>query len=102
MKITLEAVVETLRNKRIQRGITIEKLSELSNVSVGTISTLETKKHTNMSVSTLFKLMNALNVSGYDIFGSEDEKINELIADNRQLRLALNGIVDQANGSLER
>ncbi len=43
MKTTTEQIAEKLRMKRLQHGMTVEKLSEIADVSVGTISTLERK-----------------------------------------------------------
>ncbi|AEJ31664.1 MULTISPECIES: helix-turn-helix domain-containing protein [Leuconostoc] len=101
MDTTINDIADALRNKRTQREYTIEKLAELADVSVGTISTLETKTRTNISVSTLLKLMKALDINGYDIFGSEKDDVKKLIADNQKLRQSLNDVIALAKGGLE-
>lgn len=101
MKITTNDIAEKLREKRLQRGYTIEQLSELSDTSVGTISMLENKRRTNISVLTLLRLMEALNVKGYEIFGSSDENINDLVAENQRLRNTLRSLINSANEQLE-
>ena len=72
-------------------------MSEIADVSVGTISTLERKLKVNLSITTLLKLMDALNVKPYELFGSADPSIDELLEDNRALEEKLQNIADIAN-----
>jgi len=97
MKTTTEQIAEKLKMKRLQHGLTVEKLSEIADVSVGTISTLERKLKVNLSITTLLKLMDALNVKPYELFGSADPSIDELLEDNRALEEKLQNIADIAN-----
>ncbi len=97
MKTTTEKIAEKLKMKRLQHGMTVEKLSEIADVSVGTISTLERKLKVNLSITTLLKLMDALNVEPYELFGSADPSIDELLEDNRALEEKLQNIADIAN-----
>ena len=101
MKTTTEQIAEKLRMKRLQQGMTVEKLSEIADVSVGTISTLERKIKVNLSITTLLKLMNALNIEPYELFGSADPSIDELLEDNRALEEKLQNIADIINSKPE-
>ncbi|MCT4379853.1 helix-turn-helix domain-containing protein [Leuconostoc pseudomesenteroides] len=98
--ITINQIADVLRNKRIQKGYTIEHLSELSDVSIGSISGIENKKQSNISVITLLNLMYALGIEGDEIFGSSNTKINQLIRDNQELKQTLRQIIDCAKTGL--
>jgi len=101
-KITIDEISDILRNKRMQKGYTIEHLSELSDVSIGSISGIENKKQANISVITLLNLMHALDMNGDEIFGTSNKKVNDLIRDNHELKQKLRKIIDTANGGLSK
>jgi len=101
-KITIDEISDILRNKRMQKGYTIEHLSELSDVSIGSISGIENKKQANISVITLLNLMHALDMNGDEIFGTSNKKVNDLIRDNHELKQTLRKIIDTANGGLSK
>ena len=57
-----------IRAIRERCGMTQEELAEMTNVTIGYISHLETGKRTNPSVAVLRKLATALNVTVDDLF----------------------------------
>ena len=100
--ITVYEIADILRNKRMQKGYTIEKLAELSDISIGSISGIENKKRSNLSVATLLKLMNAMNIDGDEIFGTSNKNVNKLIHENQQLKTTIRKIIDTGNDGLSK
>lgn len=100
--ITVYEIADILRNKRMQKGYTIEQLAELSDISIGSISGIENKKRSNLSVATLLNLMNALDVGGDEIFGTSKKDVNELIRENQQLKTTIRIMIDTGNDGLSK
>lgn len=57
-----------LRNLRLSRGMTIEKLSEETGVAIRTIKQLEGKQGANPKLSTLKRLLSYLQVSLEELY----------------------------------
>ena len=57
-----------LKEVRESRGVSQEKLAELSGISRQTISKIETDPEFNAKVDTIKRLADALDVSFHDIF----------------------------------
>lgn len=100
--ITVYEIADILRNKRMQKGYTIEQLAELSDISIGSISGIENKKRSNLSVATLLNLMHALDVGGDEIFGTSKKNVNELIRENQQLKTTIRTMIDTGNDGLSK
>jgi len=59
-----------LKNIRKEKGMTLEKLSELSGISVGYLCHLERGSRTNPSIEVMEKVAKALDKQVFDIFFS--------------------------------
>ena len=59
-----------MREIRIEQGITLEKLSELTGISVGYLSHLERGTRKNPSISIMHKIACALGKSMLEVFFS--------------------------------
>lgn len=57
-----------LKKIRKEKGITLETLSELSNISVGYLCHLENGSRKNPSIEVMEKIAKALNVNIFEIF----------------------------------
>jgi len=85
-------VAKQLRLKRLQAGLTIEKLAETANISTSFLAYLETNKK-KPSLATVGKLASALNIPVSYLF---DEKgISGIAGDNQK---ALNKILKLLHG----
>lgn len=71
---TLEEVGKQLRLLRKQRSLTIEELSKKADLSIGTISNIETRKRILLSLENIEMLYSVL---GYDIGFVVTKKENE-------------------------
>ena len=76
--LLLEVVTTHLKNKRLHRGMSQEKLAELSGVSIETISRIE-NKNTNPLLTTFIQLAIALDVD-----------VNEIIKEYKQQTTSFN------------
>lgn len=80
-----------LRSIRMDRGLTIDKVSEITGLSVITVIKMESGNR-NMTMRSLYLLMDAykvdantiLGVSGYDSDYSIDEKLSRMTAEQRK------------------
>ena len=78
-------IIFVIKNLRTQKNITLDDLSNKSNISASYLSKLENNKITNCSVKTLEKISDALKVNIKDLFYSKfdidnlEEKLNEMI-----------------------
>lgn len=66
----IEYILENIRVTRIKKGITIDELSAISEVSRSNIYYIESKKK-NPTLYTLFKLAKAMDVDIQDFFNKE-------------------------------
>lgn len=57
-----------IKKKRIEKGYTIQKLAELSNISGGYLCHLENGTRSNPSMETMEKIAKALNISIAELF----------------------------------
>ncbi|WP_273715111.1 helix-turn-helix domain-containing protein [Leuconostoc mesenteroides] len=72
MKITTTKISQKLRTARVNKQISIERLSEISGLSVGAISMFERQAKTNIGLDNLLAWINALELEASEIFGSTD------------------------------
>lgn len=72
MKITSKIIAQKLRTARVNKQISIERLSEISGLSVGAISMFERQAKTNIGLDNLLAWINALDLEASDIFGTTD------------------------------
>lgn len=61
-------IVFTIKNIRLQKKISISKLSKITDISRTYIRELENNRRINVSLSILFKIANALDVNVKDLF----------------------------------
>ncbi|WBL15233.1 helix-turn-helix domain-containing protein [Sutcliffiella sp. NC1] len=61
---------EILKEKRMERGLSLRQLSEISNIEASYINRLEKGDRENPGFSTVCALAKALNVSGDEILNS--------------------------------
>ena len=57
-----------LKELRTERGISQEKLAEMSNISRATLSKIENNEETSVNTRTIAKLAEVFNVKPSDIF----------------------------------
>lgn len=62
MKIDYEAIGERIRNERRKKGISQERLAELSNLSVNNVSHIECG-NTKFSLPSIVAIVNALDIT---------------------------------------
>lgn len=81
-----------IRKRRKELGMTIEQLAEKADVSVSLISLIERRKLTDLKVSNLERISEALDLNVTDFFKNENKMINPIIVDlnNRILSLPFN------------
>jgi len=60
-------ISKTLRKLREQKGLTQEKLARLADVSNNTVIKIEAGKNENLTLNTLKKLVQALDISVDDL-----------------------------------
>ena len=60
---------ENLKKEMQKRKLTIKKLSEMSGVSVGSISEITTGKENNPKLMTVINISDALNIPLKDLLG---------------------------------
>lgn len=75
-----------IRDIRKSKGLSINKVSKASGVSLGYLSDLENNKSKNPSMDTLKKIATVLEVSVNDFFSNEDNK-NEMLTIKEQEKL---------------
>ena len=63
--------VFAIKNIRLQKKISISKLSNITNISRTYIRELENNKRLNVSLAVLYKIASALNVNIKDLFFTE-------------------------------
>lgn len=73
-----------LRNFRKSRGISVDKLSEISMLSVSHIRQIE-QGNRRITIDTLYKLMDALNADANTILSVEDNPDSSIDAAIREL-----------------
>ncbi|CUO24734.1 MULTISPECIES: helix-turn-helix domain-containing protein [Clostridium] len=61
---------ENLKKEMQKRKLTIKKLSEMSGVSVGSISEITTGKENNPKLMTVINISDALNIPLKDLLGA--------------------------------
>ena len=61
---------ENLKKEMQKRKLTIKKLSEMSGVSVGSISEITTGKENNPMLMTVINISDALNIPLKDLLGA--------------------------------
>lgn len=61
---------ENLKKEMQKRKLTIKKLSEMSGVSVGSISEITTVKENNPKLMTVINISDALNIPLKDLLGA--------------------------------
>jgi transcriptional regulator with XRE-family HTH domain/quercetin dioxygenase-like cupin family protein len=81
---------ERLRQARLQRGMTVRGLARLVDVSASLISQIETGK-SSPSVSTLYAITGALDISIEDVFGDVGERAARRAAVSNGAPPAANG-----------
>lgn len=64
---------------RMEKGFTLPKLAEEAELSKGLLSKLENSSDSNPSLSTLYKIANALNVTVADMLNTEQAHINRVV-----------------------
>ena len=74
MKRELKIIGRNLRRYRNEKKITQEKLSELAEVHVSIIGNLETGTK-SVTLGTLKKLSDALNIDFFQLFGFSDDYV---------------------------
>ncbi len=86
----LPPIGERLRHARLQRGMTVRGLARLVDVSASLISQIETGK-SSPSVSTLYAITGALDISIEDVFGDVGERAARRATMANGLPPAVNG-----------
>ncbi len=66
-------MISNLKKIRLEQGLTMTALAEMSGVSVSAISLLELRN--NPRLSTAYKIATALGLSVYDVWPNEDKPI---------------------------
>ena len=74
----LKKIGTRVRKRRKELHITIEKLAELSNISVSSVSLLERGKLTDIHFNNLCNIANALNVDLFYLISNDDNLSLEL------------------------
>jgi len=62
-----------IREIRKQKGVSLVKLAQMTNICRAYISELEANKKTNPTFSVLYKIANALDVNVKDLFYTSDD-----------------------------
>jgi transcriptional regulator with XRE-family HTH domain len=62
-------LAQTITRRRIRLGMTMPELRDLSGISLGALSKLESGKHTNPTIKTVKKLAKALNLRPEKLLG---------------------------------
>lgn len=78
---------ERMKTQRLAKGMTLQDLSECSEVSIGTLSDLEAGRRRNPTITVAFKIASALGVSLSELAGDEMMKA-EYTEQERELVLA--------------
>jgi transcriptional regulator with XRE-family HTH domain len=71
---------ERLREARVKRGLSVRGLARVVDVSPSLISQIETGK-SSPSVSTLYAMTNALQISIEDVFGEPEDAVDATVAE---------------------
>jgi transcriptional regulator with XRE-family HTH domain len=72
-----------VRTLRTQRGITLPDLAERAGVSKGLLSKLENSEEPNPSLSTLYKITEALDVSLADLLETEKVQVARIVPETQ-------------------
>lgn len=78
ISMELKKIGTRVRKRRKELHITIEKLAELSNISVSSVSLLERGKLTDIHFNNLCNIANALNVDLFYLISNDDNLSLEL------------------------
>jgi transcriptional regulator with XRE-family HTH domain len=72
-----------VRALRVERGITLPALAEQAGLSKGLLSKLENDEESNPSISTLYKISEALHVTLADILETERAQIKRVVPETQ-------------------
>lgn len=82
--------VFVIKNLRMKKGITVYKLSKMTNIARSYLVELENNKKFNPSLNTMYKIANALEVKVDDLFYSEIDI--DILKEEMYRRIDLYGI----------
>jgi transcriptional regulator with XRE-family HTH domain len=74
---------ERIRTLRTERNITLPALADRAGLSKGLISKLENNEDSNPSLSTLFKIAEALEITVADILETEQAQLKRIIPEEQ-------------------
>jgi transcriptional regulator with XRE-family HTH domain len=74
---------ERIRALRTEKGITLPRLADDSGLSKGLLSKLENSETTNPSLDTLYKIVEALDVTLADVLETEHAQVRRIVPDVR-------------------
>lgn len=78
-----------IRILRAERQITLPQLAERAGLSKGLLSKLENDEESNPSITTLFKISEALEITIADILGTEQARIRRVVPDRTPAWLSM-------------
>ena len=73
--------MNNIKNRRIQKGYTLEALAKKVGVSTATVQRWETGKIKDMKVANAFNLAKELNISVPEIIGTAEKKPWRILAE---------------------
>lgn len=77
-----------IRTLRVERQVTLPQLAERAGLSKGLLSKLENNEECNPSITTLFKISEALEITIADILETEQAQIRRVVPDKQPAWLA--------------
>ncbi|MEI6607706.1 MAG: helix-turn-helix transcriptional regulator [Verrucomicrobiota bacterium] len=83
MEIRMRNLGPRIRALRTERQITLPQLADRAGLSKGLLSKLENDEESNPSITTLFKIAEALEITLADILETEQAQIRRIIPDQR-------------------